>query len=262
MMLPRGDVCGCACPRTPLITQSSFVTEFQVNIELCFPSFQCPRSTSFRFLQKSDLDWDISWRSKFTEEKNKMNCFSRELNFHFALLLSFDSPTSFSSVSLGIGHHFGEKIWICVLVHRAPFPDSREFLASCPHPRTLPHPTLYPSCSCGPGVFLFNVPSRKQRQEMDQWLPSFLLQDSLWAVLLKFVFLSCWATAFYSCPFPIFSWRPLLLIHVTWRRYLVFPHCLWTSPISHAFAFRAYLREFLFSLFLGPVLIVSQFIFL
>ena len=54
------DVCGCACPRTPLITQSSFVTEFQVNIELCFPSFQCPRSTSFRFLQKSDLDWDIS----------------------------------------------------------------------------------------------------------------------------------------------------------------------------------------------------------
>lgn len=147
-----------------------------------------------------------------------MNCFSRELNFHFALLLSFSSPTSFSSASLGIGHHLGAKIWICVLVHRAPFLDSRVFPSSCPHPLTLPHPTLCPSCSCGPEVFLFNVPSRKQRQEMGQWLPSFPLQDSSWAGLLKFVFLSCWASAFYICPFPIFSWRLPLLIHVAWTR--------------------------------------------
>lgn len=93
-----------------------------------------------------------------------MNSFSRELNFHFALLLSFYSPTSFSNVSLGIGHHLGAKIWICVLVHRAPFPDSRVFLSSCSHPLNLPHPTLNPSCSCAPRVFLFNVPRRKQRQ--------------------------------------------------------------------------------------------------
>lgn len=177
-----------------------------------------------------------------------MNCFSRELNFHFALLLSFSSPTSFSSASLGIGHHLGAKIRICVLVHRAPFLDSRVFPSSCPHSLTLPHPTLCPSCSCGPEVFLLMCPAESKGRRWVSDYRAFPCRTQLELVCWSLFFCPAEPAPFTSAPSQyspggfhcLFMWPG----HGSWLS-----HCLRDSPMSHAFAIEAFLREFLFSLY-------------
>lgn len=169
---------------------------------------------SFRFLQKSDLDWDISWKSKFAEE-SEANCFSGEVHFHFVPLLSFYSLTSLSSESLGIGHHLGAKSCIQDSVLKAPFPASRALLASGPHLLLPQRPTLYPSSPCEHGVSLSLVgPAEKQRQGDAlvatklsptgltlSWLVyicfSVLLSHSLFQ--LPLLTIQLWVFAVYSC---------------------------------------------------------------